>query len=59
VSVYDPDMADNLISAGRLMEAGYNVNFRIPSHAFTDDFAPNTFPLYRGSLGFRVQGFRD
>jgi len=30
VSVYDPGMSDSLISAGRLMEAGYNVNFRIP-----------------------------
>jgi len=29
VSVYDPGMSDSLMSAGRLMEAGYNVNFRI------------------------------
>ena len=27
VSVYDPSMSDSLISAGRLMEAGYKVNF--------------------------------
>jgi len=27
LSVYDPGMSDSLISAGRLMEAGYKVNF--------------------------------
>ena len=32
------------------MEVGYNVNFRIPSDALTDGFAPNTFPLYGGSI---------
>ena len=30
VSVHDLGMSESLISAGRLMEAGYNVNFRIP-----------------------------
>ena len=50
VSVYDPGMSDSLVSAGRLMEAGYNVNFRIPSDALTDGFAPGTFPLYGGSI---------
>ena len=50
VSVYDPGMSDSLISAGRLMEAGYNVNFRLPSDALTDGFAPITFPLYGGSI---------
>jgi len=50
VYVYDPGMSDSLISAVRLMEAGYNVNFRIPDDAFTDSFAPATFPLYGGSI---------
>ena len=50
VSVYDPGMSDILISAGRLMEASYNANFRIPDDALTDDFAPATFPLYGGSI---------
>ena len=50
MSVYDPGMSDSLISAGRLMEAGYNVNFRTPGDALTNGFAPDTFPLYRGSI---------
>jgi len=51
VSVYDPGMSDSLlISAVRLMEAGYNVNFRISDDALTDGFAPATFPLYGGSI---------
>jgi len=50
VSVYDPGMSDSLISAGRLMEAGYNVNVRIPDAALTDGFAPATFPLYGVSI---------
>jgi len=50
VSVYDPGMSDSLISAGRLMEAGYNVNFRIPDDALTDGFAPATFALFGGTI---------
>ena len=50
VSVYDPGVSDSLISAGHLMQAGYNVNSRIPSDALTDGFAPDTFPLYGGSI---------
>jgi len=42
VSLYDPGMSDRLISAGRLMEAGYNINFRIPDDALTDGFAMAT-----------------
>jgi len=38
VSAYNPGMSDSLISAGRLMEAGYNVNFRIPDDALKDGF---------------------
>jgi len=45
-----PGMSGSLISARRLMEAGYNVNFRIPDDALTDDFAPATFSLYGGSI---------
>ena len=43
-------MSDSLISAGRLIEVGYNVNFRIPGDALTDVFALDTFPLYGGSI---------
>jgi len=43
-------MSDSLILAGRLMEAGYNVNFINPDDTFTDGFAPATFPLYGGSI---------
>ena len=50
VSVYIPSMSDSQISAGRRMEAGYNVNFRIPNDALTDGFAPHTFPLYGVSI---------
>jgi len=50
VSVYDPGMSDSLISGRRLMEAGYNVNVRIPGDALTDGFAPDTLPLYGGSI---------
>jgi len=50
VSVYDPGMSESLISAGRLIEAGYNVNFRISGDTLTDGFAPDTFPLYGGSI---------
>ena len=50
VSVYDPKMSDSLISAGRLMEAGYKVNFRIPLEAITDGFSSTKFPLYGGSI---------
>ena len=45
VSVYDPGMSDSLISAGRLMEAGYKVNFRIPNDALTDGFALASYSL--------------
>jgi len=50
VSVFDPGMSDSPISAGRPLDAGYNVNFRIPGDALTDGFAPATFPLYGGSI---------
>jgi len=53
VSVYDPGMSDSLVLAGRLMEAGCNVDFRmIPDDAFMDGSAPATFKfsLYGGSI---------
>ena len=43
-------MSDSLILAGRLMEAGYKVNFKIPDDALADGFAPNTFLLYGISI---------
>ena len=48
--MYDPGMSDSLISAGRLMEAGYNVKFRIPDDSLTDGFTPATLSLYGGSI---------
>ena len=50
VSVFDPDMSDSLISAGRLMEADYNVIFRLPSNAVSDGFSSKRFPLYGGTV---------
>jgi len=50
VSVYDQGKSDSLISAGRLKEAGYNVNLRISDDVVMDGFAPATFPLYGGSI---------
>jgi len=39
VSVYDPAMSDILIPVGRLIEAGFLVNHRIPSQANEDGFS--------------------
>jgi len=36
VSAYDPAMSDSLIPVGRLIEAGFSVNHRIPSQANED-----------------------
>ena len=50
ISVFDPNMSDSLVSAGRLMEADYNVIFRLPSKAATDGFSSKQFPLYGGTV---------
>ena len=50
VSVFNPDVSDSLISAGCLMEADYNVIFRIPSNAVSDGFSSKRFPLYGGTV---------
>jgi len=50
VSVYNKGMSDNLISAGCLLEAGYQVNLWIPDGALADGFATATFPFYRGII---------
>ena len=39
VSVSNPAHADSLLSAGRFMEAGYKIVFRIPSEAHTDGYS--------------------
>ena len=39
VPVSNPAHADSLLSAGRFMEAGYKIVFRIPSEAHTDGYA--------------------
>ena len=43
-SVSDPLLSDSLVSAGRLMEAGFEVIFRLPQHADTDGFQPTSTP---------------
>jgi len=50
VSVHNLGMSESLISAGRPIKVGFNVNVRIPDDALTDGFALAIFPLYRGSI---------
>ena len=50
VSVYDPAMSDSLIPVGRLIEAGFTVNHRIPTQANEDIFSLKAFPLYGGTI---------
>jgi len=50
VSVYDPAMSDSLIPVGRLIEAGFLVNHRIPSQANEDGFSLKAVPLYGGTI---------
>ena len=53
VSVYDPGMSDSLISAGRLMEAGYNV--KLQDSLMTSIMAMRlTFPIF-----FQMNETRD
>ncbi len=41
---------DSLISVGRLFEAGYKIDFRLPTDAFTDDVDLDIFPRYGGTI---------
>jgi hypothetical protein len=50
VSVYDPAMSDSLIPVGRIIEAGFTVNPRIPSQANEDGFPFKAFPLYGDTI---------
>jgi len=50
VSAYDPAMSDSLIPVGRLIEAGFSVNHRIPSQANEDGFSLKAVPLYGGTI---------
>ena len=50
VSVYDPAMSDSLIPVGRLIEAGFSVNHRIPSQANEDGFSLKTVQLCGGAI---------
>ena len=50
VFVYDPAMSDSLIPVGRLIEAGFTVNHKIPSQANEDGFSLKTVPLYGGTI---------
>ena len=49
-SVSDPLLSDSLASAGRLMEAGFEIIFRLPKDALTDGFKPQQYPLYGGTI---------
>ena len=48
ISVSNPKAAESLLPAGRLMEAGYKIEFRIPSDAAEDGYAH--MPLYGGTF---------
>ena len=50
VIMYDPAMSDSLIPVGRLIEAGFSVNHRIPSQANEDGFSLKAVPLYGGTI---------
>jgi len=43
-------MSDSLIPVGRLIEARFMVNHRIPSQANEDGFSLKAFPLYGGTI---------
>jgi len=43
-------MSDSLIPVGRLIEAGFTVNHRIPSQANEHGFSLTAFPLYGGTI---------
>jgi hypothetical protein len=46
----DPLLSDSLLSAGRLMEAGFEVIFRLPHNASTNGFQPHKYPMYGGTI---------
>ena len=48
ISVFSPELADPLVPAGRLMEAGFDVVFRNPKQAVADGF--HDFLLYGGTM---------
>ena len=49
-SVHDPSLCDSLLSAGRLMEANFKIQFRLPSDAISDGFSLTDFPSYGGTI---------
>jgi hypothetical protein len=49
-SVCDPLLSDSLVSAGRLMEAGFEIIFRLPKDALTDGFQLQKYPQYGGTI---------
>jgi hypothetical protein len=49
-SISDPLLSDSLISAGRLMEAGFGAIFRIAQNAVTDGINPATYPIHGGTF---------
>jgi len=45
-----PSTLDSLISVGRLFEAGYKLDFRLPVDAITDNVDLDIFPRYGGTI---------
>jgi hypothetical protein len=45
-----PSTLDSLISVGRLFEAGYKLDFRLPADAITDNVDLDIFPRYGGTI---------
>jgi len=50
VSLYNPAMSNSLIPVGRIIEADFTVNHRIPSQASEKGFPLKAFPLYGGTI---------
>jgi hypothetical protein len=48
--VFDASMKETLISVAKLLEANFDIFFRLPHHCLTDGFDPAQYPSYGGFL---------
>ena len=48
--VFDDTMKETLISVAKLLEANFEIFFRLPHHRLTDGFEPTKYPFYGGFL---------
>ena len=48
--VFDDSMKETLISVVQLLEANFDIFFRLPHHCLTDGFDPTKYPFYGGFL---------